>query len=96
MHVHYFLLNCLQDCSADNNKTMTCIPGILGGNRTDGPEDESCESPRYYKEDWWMFTCVYYENNAYLGHYYNAQKAIRTNQAYATTVPSKRPAYTWE
>ncbi|XP_064619007.1 tectonic-2-like isoform X2 [Lineus longissimus] len=87
---------CDTDCTADMNKTMICIPGILGGERTNGPEDRTCKSTRYYKEDWWMVMCVYYENNAYLGLYYNNQKGIQTKQTYASTVPAKRSAYSWE
>ncbi|XP_005091574.2 uncharacterized protein LOC101855231 [Aplysia californica] len=72
---------CDEDCNAaERDRFSECLPGLEGGQGAD-PARYSCSSKAFDLPDWQPLTCVFYENNAYLGLFYaNVQKLSSLEQ----------------
>ncbi|KAK3786089.1 hypothetical protein RRG08_045476 [Elysia crispata] len=71
---------CDEECSANEKARFSeCLPGLPGGEPAEA-EEYRCSSSAFNLPDWHLVTCVFYENNAYLGMYYmNRARIVETS-----------------
>ncbi|CAG5135541.1 unnamed protein product, partial [Candidula unifasciata] len=73
-------INCCCDSECSKNERARfsgCVPGLPGGQETE-PEDYRCSSVAFDQPDWQTLTCVYWENNWFLGLFYKNARKLQT------------------
>ncbi|CAL1545914.1 unnamed protein product, partial [Lymnaea stagnalis] len=84
-------INCCCDteCSTREKARFSgCIAGLSGGQ---SPEDQDykCSSKAFNPTDWHLVTCVYWENNGYLGMYYQSRSKLKSSDEFSQEVAQK-------
>jgi hypothetical protein len=86
----------VQDCSAADVLTFTCLAGVEGGYANETIDEHLCVARPHPQPDWFSIMCIQIENSAFLGYYIYPRSAIRQSTDYTSTSTAYQPAYTYK